>query len=183
MEKDFGTIQTGKVADLVLLDANPLEAIGNTKKIDAVIYRGKLYSRAALDEMLTKVEALAARPLIGAVLLKTIQDKGIEGAIKQYRDLMATQPEAYDISEEEFIGLGYQLIRKKGYKEAIEIFKLSVEAYPASYNAYDSLAEAYMDNGDRDLAIQNYKTSLQLNPKSANGMEMLRKLEASSGIR
>jgi|HubBroStandDraft_6_1064221.scaffolds.fasta_scaffold01780_15 hypothetical protein len=184
MEKDFGTIQTGKVADLVLLDANPLEAISNTKKIDAVIYRGTLYSRAALDEMLARVEALAARQLIGAVLFKTIQNKGIEAAIRQYRDLMAAQPEAYDTSEEEFIGLGYQLIRQKGYKEAIEIFKLSVEVYPASYNTYDSLAEAYMDNGDRDLAIENYKASLQLNPNSAHGIEMLRKLQATpSGIR
>jgi hypothetical protein len=41
-----------------------------------------------------------------------------------------------------------------------------------------------MDNGDRDLAIENYKASLQLNPNSAHGIEMLRKLQATpSGIR
>jgi len=97
---------------------------------------------------------------------------------------MAAQPEAYDTSEEEFIGLGYQLIRQKAYQDAIEIFKLSVETYPASYNTYDSLAEAYMDNGDMDLAIANYQASLQLNPNSAHGIEMLRKLKAApSGIR
>jgi Tfp pilus assembly protein PilF len=53
-----------------------------------------------------------------------------------------------------------------------------VEAFPESYNTYDSLAEAYMDNGDRDLAIANYKKSLQLNPRNTNGIRMLQKLNA-----
>ena len=74
-EKDFGTIEVGKVADLVLLDANPLDDIANTKKINSVIYGGKLFPRAELDHMLAQVEALAARPLIGNVLMKTIQEK------------------------------------------------------------------------------------------------------------
>jgi cytosine/adenosine deaminase-related metal-dependent hydrolase len=177
-ETDFGTIEQGKIADLVLLDANPLDAIGNTKKIDAVVYGGSFYPRASLDAMLTRVEALAARPLIGTVLFKTIQEKDIGAAIEQYRDLKATQPDGYDFSEDEFIGLGYGLIHMKKYKEAIEIFKLSVEAYPQSYNGYDSLAEAYMDDGDKALAIENYQASLRLNPKNANGIKMLNKLDA-----
>ncbi|HXM14946.1 MAG TPA: hypothetical protein VN933_06865 [Candidatus Eremiobacteraceae bacterium] len=52
------------------------------------------------------------------------------------------------------------------------------EAYPQSYNTYDSLAEAYMDHGDRDLAIQNHRKSLDLNPSNANGAKMLQKLSA-----
>jgi hypothetical protein len=178
MEKDLGTIETGKIADLVLLNANPLQEIGNTKKIDAVVYGGKLYTRDALNAMLAKVEKLAARPLIGMVLYKTIQDKGIEAAVTQYHELKAAQPDAYDFSEDEFIELGYRLIREKRYKEAIEIFKLSVEAYPQSYNTYDSLAEAYMDNGDKNLAITNYEKSVQINPNNRNGIAMLKKLKA-----
>ncbi len=177
-EKDLGTVEEGKIADLVLLDADPLDAIANTRKINAVVYRGNLYPRPALDEMLAKVEALAARPLIGAVLLKTIQEQGMEAAVKQYRDLKATQPDAYDFSEGEFIGLGYGMIHLKKYKEAIAVFQLSVEAFPESYNTYDSLAEAYMDNGDKELAIANYKKSLQLNPRNTNGIRMLEKLNA-----
>jgi tetratricopeptide (TPR) repeat protein len=176
MEKDLGTIEQGKTADLVLLDANPLQAISNTKKIDAVIYRGKLYTRDALDAMLARAQALAARPLIGEVLFKTIQANGIEAAVKQYHELKATQSDAYDFSEDEFIGLGYLLLHQKRTKEAIEIFKLSVEAYPESYNTYDSLGEAYMGNGEKDLAIRNYEKSLQLNPDNRNGIEMLKKL-------
>jgi tetratricopeptide (TPR) repeat protein len=66
----------------------------------------------------------------------------------------------------------------KKFREAIEIFKLSVEAYPQSYNAYDSLGEAYMDNGDKELAIKNYQKSLELNPGNANGVKKLKELAA-----
>ena len=178
MEKDLGTIQKGKIADLILLDANPLDAIGNTKRIDAVIYGGKFYSRAALDQMLATAEALAARPLIGDVLFKAIRENGIEAAVQQFHALKATQPDAYDFSEGELVGLGYVLLHQKQYKEAIEVFKLSVETYPKSYNTYDSLGEAYMDDGNKDLAITNYEKSLQLNPDNRNGIEMLKKLKA-----
>ena len=61
MEKSnkYGTIEKGHAADLVLLEANPLEDIRNTRKIAAVILRGKYYPRAELDKMLTQVESLA----------------------------------------------------------------------------------------------------------------------------
>jgi len=177
-EKDLGTIDKGKIADLVLLDANPLDEIGNTKRIAAVVSAGKLYSRAALDQMLAKVEAVANRKPIGDVLFKTIQEKDVDAAIKQYRELKSNQAAAYDFDENEFIGLGYGLLHMKKFKEAIEIFKLSVEAYPQSYNAYDSLGEAYMDNGDKELAIKNYQKSLELNPGNANGVKKLKELAA-----
>jgi imidazolonepropionase-like amidohydrolase len=54
-----GTVERGKKADLVLLEANPLENISNTKKINAVIVNGKLIPRASLDKMLKDAEAAA----------------------------------------------------------------------------------------------------------------------------
>jgi imidazolonepropionase-like amidohydrolase len=60
-DRERGTIEKGKIADLVLLDANPLEDIRNTQKIAGVMARGKWYDRAALDRMLGEVEAGAAR--------------------------------------------------------------------------------------------------------------------------
>ncbi|HXM42700.1 MAG TPA: amidohydrolase family protein [Bryobacteraceae bacterium] len=173
-EEVLGTVEQGKIADLVLLDANPLEDIENTTKIAAVVQGGKLYPRPSLDQMLAEVESAAARLPISDALFKTIQEKDVGAAVQQYRQLSTAKPPAYDFSESEFIGLGYRLIGMKRYKEAIEIFKLSVEAYPLSYNTYDSLAEAYMDNGDKELAIKNYEKSLQLNPYNANGQRRLK---------
>ena len=54
---DLGTIEAGKLADLVLLDANPLEDIANTQRIRAVVADGRLYRRGDLDRLLVEIEA------------------------------------------------------------------------------------------------------------------------------
>ena len=55
----LGTIGPGKVADLVLLDADPLTDVGNTRKIRAVVLNGRLLDRSALDQLLRSAEARA----------------------------------------------------------------------------------------------------------------------------
>lgn len=59
--KSLGTIETGKVADLVLLEANPLDDIAHTKRITAVITAGRLRNRSDLDAMLAWAEDVANR--------------------------------------------------------------------------------------------------------------------------
>jgi imidazolonepropionase-like amidohydrolase len=60
-EKEMGTVQAGKLADLVLLDADPLQDIRNTTKIRAVVANGRTFDRAALDKLLADAEKAAGR--------------------------------------------------------------------------------------------------------------------------
>jgi len=174
-----GTLEIGKMADLVLLDRDPLADIHNAGSIRAVVLRGKLLARAELDEMLSAAEVEAARLPISKVLAATIKEKDVAAAIQQYHDLRSTQPANYDFDAAELIGLGYGLLGAKRIADALEIFKLSVEVAPDYYNAYDSLAEAFMKNGEKESAIQNYTKSLDLNPKNSNATEMLKKLQSN----
>ncbi len=179
-EKELGTVETGKLADLVLLDANPLDDIANTRKISAVIWRGQYFPRAALDAMLQKVEAIrrAAKPPILEPLLKTILATNVEAAVDQYLELKASHSAEYDFSEPQLNHLGYQLMAMNRTRDAITILKLNAEFYPQSANVYDSLAEAYRDAGDKASAIQNYEKSLRLDPHNTNAIEQLNKLKA-----
>jgi hypothetical protein len=122
--------------------------------------------------------AFDPRRSIAETLSTTIKAKGVEEAVKQYHALRASAPTTYNFDEGELNSLGYQLIAVKNFKDAVRILQLNVEAYPRSSNAYDSLGEAYMDTGEKPLAIANYRKSLELNQKNANGARMLKKLQS-----
>jgi CubicO group peptidase (beta-lactamase class C family) len=115
-------------------------------------------------------------PLV-AKLDKTIREKGLEAGIAEYRELKAKQSDMYDFSESQLNELGYLLLRTGKRQEAVEIFKLNVEAYPKGFNTYDSLAEAYAATDQRELAIANYKKSLELNPENKSAVDGLKTLE------
>jgi hypothetical protein len=121
--------------------------------------------------------AFDTRTSIGDVLAATIASSGIEAAERQYRQLKTAPPTNYNFGEPELNGLGYQLLRANKFDDAVRIFQLNVEGYPKSANAWDSLAEGYMDAGNQPLAIANYQKSLGMNPKNANAVQMLKKLE------
>lgn len=100
----------------------------------------------------------------------------LDEALNGYRKIKQEEPDNASISEQRLNGLGYGLMAGKKLPEAIAIFKLNVELYPNAWNTYDSLGEAYMTNGDKELAIASYKKSLSLNPQNGNGAKMLKKL-------
>jgi CubicO group peptidase (beta-lactamase class C family) len=118
----------------------------------------------------------APKKSIADVLLATIKEKSIEAAIEQYHNYKENHPDLYDFGESELNNLGYQLLRTDYIGEAIEIFKLNVEVFPDAYNPYDSLGEAYMVKGEKELAIKNYAKSLVLNPNNTGAIEKLKKI-------
>ncbi|HEX6431661.1 MAG TPA: tetratricopeptide repeat protein [Niastella sp.] len=68
---------------------------------------------------------------------------------------------------------GYAFLLGGKVDEAIQIFELNTKFFPQSWNVWDSLAEAYAKAGKKDLAIQNYEKSVQINPKSDSGKKAL----------
>lgn len=114
----------------------------------------------------------------GWKFVRVVWEGGVAKARANFEEARRLDARAVLFEETTLNNLGYRLIQKDRLKDAIEVFKLNTEAYPQAFNTYDSLAEAYMLNGDKELAVQNYKKSLELNPKNTNAVRMLEKLGA-----
>ncbi|NMH85901.1 serine hydrolase [Flavivirga algicola] len=109
-------------------------------------------------------------------LLGVIENKGINAGIAHYN--VIKDSEAYDLNEREMNEIGYQLMGAGKVDEAAKVFKLNIDAFPKSSNVYDSYAEALMNLGKNDLAIENYRKSVELNPNNQSAIEHLKKLGA-----
>ena len=106
-----------------------------------------------------------------------IKEGDVNKGISRFKELKPDSSTEYYFDEREFNSLGYRLMNFNRIKDAIEIFKLNVELNPGSFNAYDSLAEGYLRNGKKELAIVNYRKSLELNPENNNAKKMLEELK------
>ncbi|HSU97880.1 MAG TPA: serine hydrolase [Gemmatimonadaceae bacterium] len=115
---------------------------------------------------------------IAATMYGLIRQGELRVAVKTYQLARAGRDTTYDLSEPELNSLGYQLLAgDHKTSDAIEIFKLNTVAYPASSNAFDSLAEAYEVNGNKELAIRNYRKAVALDPTNLHAVDMLKKLK------
>jgi CubicO group peptidase (beta-lactamase class C family) len=119
----------------------------------------------------------APKKSITETLYKIAVEKNVVSAVAEYRKLKAENSPMYDFSEKELNILGYQLLGLKRRKDAIEIFKLNVEMFPNSSNPYDTLGEAYLEDGQKELALANYKKAVELDPKNANALLIVKRLE------
>jgi CubicO group peptidase (beta-lactamase class C family) len=106
---------------------------------------------------------------------KMAREKGAAEAINAFQPALIRG----DIPEESANNTGYALLSANKPSDAIRIFQLNAQLHPQSWNVYDSLGEAFMKNGEKELAIQNYTKSLDLNPKNNNATEMLKKLQSN----
>ncbi len=130
---------------------------------------------SAILSILNGQEPELPKKSIAEALYKIVTEKDVATAVAEYRKLKGSP--VYDFSEGELNTLGYQLMQLKRVKDAIEIFKLNVEMHPSASNPYDSLGEAYLADGQKDLALVNYKRAVELDPKNVNAMGIVRRLE------
>ncbi len=126
-----------------------------------------------IGDLLFGREPQVPKRSIARTLSSTIKEKGIDAAVAQYRDIKAKNAAEYDLGQGEMNQLGYGLLRSNRVDDAIAIFSLNVEAFPQSWNVYDSLAEAYAAKGEKALAIKNYAHSIEMNPGNTNGIKKL----------
>ena len=105
-----------------------------------------------------------------------VDEGNIDAAVNLYRKIKNDNPSDFYVSENRFNRLGYAYLGQNEFEKAIAIFKLNTEFYPESGNCYDSLAEAFMNNGENKQAIIHYKKALELNPNNQNAVLRLKKL-------
>jgi dienelactone hydrolase len=105
--------------------------------------------------------------------------RGFSHATEAYQAMHKRDPD-FQLSEDQLTGWAYQLLREQhDTAAAIEMFKLATVVSPDGWNAWDSLAEAYAQHGDKALAIDNYRHSLRLNPQNDNATRQLEILGAA----
>ncbi len=108
-------------------------------------------------------------------MLDAIEKDGITKALSYYKEIRDSG-NYYYLNESEMNVVGYQFLQSKRAKEAASVFKLNVEAFPNSFNTYDSYGEALLALGDTLQSIENYKKSVKLNPGNGSGLKVLKEL-------
>jgi len=106
-----------------------------------------------------------------------LNTEGADQAAQYFKKIFNTEPRVPMFGEAELNQTGYQYLQAGQVREAIELFRLNAVAYPDSWNVYDSLGEALLKDGQRDLAIKNYERSLELNPDNENAKKILKELK------
>ena len=144
------------------------------------IGQGRYHGRitGSISNILNDQPFDAPKKSIAETLYRTATKNGGTATVAEYRKLKAGKDSAkYDFSEVELNTLGYQILRMDKTGDAIEIFKLNTEMFPKSGNPYDSLGEAYLKDGQKKLALKNYKKAVELDPKNANAIQIVKRLE------
>jgi predicted alpha/beta superfamily hydrolase len=105
--------------------------------------------------------------------------KGIEDLVKNYEAISTRLSFTFPPPERLVNRIGYRNLNSRNEANrpnAIDFFILNTQNYPSSYNAFDSLAEAYARLGQKEEAIRNYKKALELNPEYRHALEQIKKL-------
>lgn len=136
---------------------------------------GDIYS--ALSNILNGKPYSQPKRSVAEEIFKTLADGNTSDISLRFGKLKSNA--SYYLNEGEMNSAGYQFLHEGKLNEAITVLKLNTDAFPESSNAYDSLGEAYMIQGNKELAIKNYQRSVELNPQNTNGIEALKKLKGN----
>jgi len=117
---------------------------------------------------------------LDAEISEIYRKEGLEPAIAHWSELKKEYygKGVYNFESDQVLNqFGRALLDSSKTDEALRVFKLNVEKFPESSRAWSSLAEAYMQSGNKPEAVKSYEKSLELNPRNQNAKEMLDKLK------
>ena len=97
----------------------------------------------------------------------------VYSAIKSIVAQKCVKSPTYFFLESDINARGYRFLQQEKLEQAAVMFKCNVDMFPESWNVYDSYGEALFRLGDFAASIVNYEKSLELNPESPSGKEML----------
>jgi tetratricopeptide (TPR) repeat protein len=121
------------------------------------------------------------RPMtLGEEMAEAYRKSGIDGAIARYRDLKERfdNAGAYDFRVGSLDSFGSDLVEEKDFKGGIAVLRLNTDQFPRSVDAWESLGDAYQAAGDPNQAKTSFHKALEIDPKNADVIEKLKKLEA-----
>lgn len=93
-----------------------------------------------------------------------------------FRAMGAYGMPAADIVESSINAMGYRHLENSEVEAAISVFRVNTDTFPESANAWDSLAEAIMSQGDHESAMRYYRRSLELDADNINAARMIERM-------
>jgi hypothetical protein len=97
-------------------------------------------------------------------------------ALQAFQALKENNPDDENIQEATLNNAGYALLGIGEKQMAIDTLRINTLLYPEAFNTYDSLGEAYLTNDQTELALVNYKKSVELNPNNTYAVQVIAKL-------
>jgi ankyrin repeat protein len=134
-----------------------------------------LYCLAAAAETVAPAKKSAA-----AEIERVMLQSGPDAARARFQELRSAGQNEFSIAEKEFNALGYRLLQGENKTaEAVAVFTMNTDAFPGSWNAWDSLGEALLWSDEMDKAEACYVKSIELNPGSQSGRNALGRIRGS----
>lgn len=165
-------MDTGFRSNLLLL---PVKGIAIAIMTNADFIGNKVLCETILDIILGE-EIPYVKKSLATHLAKITILSGVEAAISEYTQIQESSMEEYLVLEGSFNAYAYMMLERGWLQKGISILQLSIHLFPDSSNLHDSLGEMYLLAGDRDLALQHYQKSVELDPTHMDGIHKVNEL-------
>ncbi len=164
-ERTLGSLGDGTEASFLVLSADPTRDLAALRDIRFALKQGHPVDLEAKQ-----------LPGVAQQLAHTLMRDGADAAIAELHRLMAEEPDAWDVSEPQLNGLGYFALQHGKAEDAVRIFQLNAERFPASSNVWDSLGDGYVAVGRKREARESYEKALSIDPDAEHSREKLHNL-------